>query len=170
MPKRSWRTIASLPAPACFQRLRHPLGLQAVEAAGEAGALFRRAQQPLAAVATARLLRDPAFVDELLQHAGQALLGDLQDLQQVRDPQARIAVDEVQHAVVGAAQAEFGQHGVGLAREVAVGEKQQLDDGDEAGVGAGSDACPRFRRLAARYAAQRLGIYVSHVDLFDPDC
>ena len=51
----------------------------------------------------------------------------LQDQQDVGDPQARIAGDEVQHAVMGAAVAELGEDRVGIAGEIAVGEKQQLD-------------------------------------------
>ena len=153
-------------ASACATRLR----LQAVEAARQGGALVGRVQQPLAAVALARLLLDPALVHQLLEHAGQALLGDLQDLEQVGDAQARMAVDEVQHAVMRAPEAELGQDGVGLAREVAIGEEQQLDEGDEMGVGArrGRSARPLVNRRPM--PAQELGIYVSHVDLFDPDC
>ena len=75
--------------PACGQRLRHALG-----SAGCRGAA--RARRPLsvacsrrcAPVALAGLLHDPALVDELLEDAGQALLGDLQDLEQVGDAQA----------------------------------------------------------------------------------
>ena len=38
-----------------------------------------------------------------------------------------LAVDEVQHAVMGAAEAVVGEDAVGVADEVAIGEEQQLD-------------------------------------------
>ncbi len=126
-------------------------------------------QPTLAPVGDARLLHDPAVVDQLLQDRGQALLGDLEDLQEVRDPEARVAIDEVQHAVVGAAEAELGEDGIGVAREIAVGEEQQLDDREQAGVGRRRGvALPWLGRREE--TAQRVGVYVSHVDLFDPDC
>ena len=81
-----------------------------------------------------------------------------------------MAVDEVQDAVMRPAQPELGKDCVRLPGEVAIGEKQQLDDGDEAGVrrGRGRRLSPVSGRRAN--AAQRVGIYVSHVDLFDLDC
>jgi len=68
------------------------------------------------------------FVDELFEHAAERLLGDLQDIEQVRNFHAGIAVDEMQHAVMGAAEAELGQNLVGIADEVAIGEEQELDE------------------------------------------
>jgi len=38
--------------------------------------------------------------------------------------------------VMRPAEAEFGKHGIRLARKVAVGEEQQLDEGEEMGIGA----------------------------------
>ena len=38
-----------------------------------------------------------------------------------------MAVDEMQHAVMRAAEAEFGERLVGIADEVAIGEEQQFD-------------------------------------------
>ena len=170
MLKRNWRTIASLPGPHTSSAPATRLACRLVETAREVRTFFRHAQPPLAAIVDPRLLRDPAFVDELLQHAGKALLGDLQHLQQVRHPQARIAVDEVENAVMRPAQSELGKHRVRLPREVAIGKEQQLDDRDEAGVWRGRGCF--LRPVAGRqaYAAQRLGIYVSHVDLFGLDC
>ena len=52
----------------------------------------------------------------------------LQDVEQVRDLHAGMAGDEMQHAVMRAAEAEFGEGLVGVADEVAVGEKQQFDE------------------------------------------
>jgi len=53
---------------------------------------------------------------------------------------------------MGPPQAELGQHRIGLTREVAIGEKQQLHTGDELSVGSRRttrDACrarPWLRR------------------------
>ena len=85
-------------------------------------------EQALAAVVRALLLHDVALVDQLLEHAAERLLGDLQHVEQLGDLHAGMAVDEVQHAVVRAAEAELGQDVVGIADEVAIGEEQELDE------------------------------------------
>ena len=110
------------------ERAGDPLGLQAGKLHRQRLALRRDVEQPLAAVVRALLLHHVALVDQLLEHAAERLLGDLQDVEQVGDLHARIAVDEMQHAVVRAAEAELGQHLVGVADEVAVGEEQELDE------------------------------------------
>ena len=46
-------------------------------------------EQPLAAVVGALLLHHIALVDELLEHAAERLLGDLQDVEQLGDLHAR---------------------------------------------------------------------------------
>ena len=72
-----------------------------------------------------------------------------------------MTVHEVQHTVVRAAEVEAGQHVVGIAGEVPVGEEQQFDD-----VPKGLGRLPRqggLRRLTVRPAGN---IYVSHVDIF----
>jgi hypothetical protein len=48
-----------------------------------------------------------AFV-ELLEHATERLLGDAQNIEQVRDLHTGVAVDEMQHPVVRPAEAELG--------------------------------------------------------------
>ncbi len=104
---RKRRKTASAPGPAAFNasarranlRRRQPLGQRAAALGGE--------QQPLAAIGAARLLHDIALVDQLLEHARQALLGDGQNVEQVGDAQARMAIDEMQHAVMRAAEAEI---------------------------------------------------------------
>ena len=63
-----------------------------------------------------------------------------------------------------------GERGIRLTGEVAVGEEQKLDEGDEVGIGV---RCRRPARAPIDWRAmpaQELGSYVSHVDLFDPDC
>jgi len=66
-----------------------------IEAAGQPCAVFRRVQQSLAAVLVAGNLADPALIDQQLQDARQALLGNLQDVQQVLNLKTGVAVDEV---------------------------------------------------------------------------
>jgi DNA-binding response OmpR family regulator len=86
-----------------------------------------RVQQALAAIGGAGALHDIAVVDELAQYAPQALLGDLQDVEEIRDAHAGMAVHEMQHAVMRAAEADAREDLVGVADEIAIGEKQQLD-------------------------------------------
>ena len=87
-----------------------------------------RIKQPLAAIVGAFFLHDIAFIDQLLEDATERLLGDFQDIEQVGDLDPGIAVDEVQDAVVGAAEAELFQHLVRIADEIAIGEEQKLDE------------------------------------------
>ena len=78
-----------------------------------------------------------------------------------------IAIDEMQHPMMGAAEAQFEQHLVRIADEIAIGKKQQLDDVPDRVRG-------RYRRRTGRCAIghTRAGrgdiihIYVSHVDIF----
>src|SRR5450759_2410188 len=106
-----------------------------------------------------------ALIDQLLEHAAERLFGDVEDLQQVGDLHAGIAVDEMQHPVMGTPEGELGEHLVRIADEIAIGEEQQLDDVP--------DRLGRRRRgaRALGQAARRGGnlgahIYVSHVDIF----
>jgi hypothetical protein len=75
-----------------------------------------------------------------------------------RDGHARIAVDKVQDAVMGAAEAEFGQNGIGFAHKVPVGKEQILDDLHGFGI---------IVLIAMRFGLER---YVSHVDIFRQGC
>ena len=81
-----------------------------------------------------------------------------------------MAIDEMQDPVVCASEPELGQDGVGLAREIAIGEEQQFDEGDELRVRIWRAGLARPLVNRRPMPAQKLGIYVSHVDLFDPDC
>ena len=64
----------------------------------------------------------------MLQNATERLLGDAQDVQEIGDLQAWVAVDEMQHAVMRTSEAEGLELVIGVADEIAIGEKQQLDD------------------------------------------
>ena len=61
-------------------------------------------EQALAPVGRAGAALDEVLLDQLLQNPVQALLGDAQDVEELGDGQARLAVDEMQHPVVGPAE------------------------------------------------------------------
>src|SRR5262249_31166905 len=73
-------------------------------------------------------LDDIILIDELLEYTAKRLLGDLQDVEQVCNLHARVAVDKMQHAMVRAAKSKLLQHLVGVADEVAIGEEQEFDE------------------------------------------
>ncbi len=129
--------------------------MRAGQPQGELGALRRDVEQALAAVELALLLLDVAHVDELLEHAPQRLLGDLQNVQQLRNLHARVAIDEMQDPVMCAAEPESHEDVVRIADEVAIGEKQKLDQVPD-----------RFWLAGGRGPAGGGYIYVSHVDIF----
>ena len=88
-----------------------------------------RVEQALPPVLGSLDLLDEAAVDELLEDPPEALLGDLEDVEQVGDPDARMAVDEVHHPVMRPAEAIGDEHCVGIRDEVAIGKEQELDIG-----------------------------------------
>ena len=106
----------------------------------------RDIKQPLAAIVLAFALHDVTVVDELLEHAAKRLLGDLENVEQVRNLHAGIAVDEMQNAVVRPPEGELGQHFIGIANEVAIGEEEKFDE-IPAGFGA---PAPDARSLPRR--------------------
>ena len=65
------------------------LGLQIGQLERQRLALRRHEQQPLAAVLRALLLHDVTLIDQLLEHAAERLLGDVEDVEQVGDLHAR---------------------------------------------------------------------------------
>ena len=124
---RNRRRAVARAGPAFVQGAGEAPGLQKREVAREGFALDRQIEQPLAAVSGPGLLSHVAVVNEVAQYAAKALLGDLQDIEQVRDAHAGMAIDEMKHAMVRAAEAEPGKQFVGVADEVAIGEEQKLD-------------------------------------------
>jgi hypothetical protein len=70
--------------------------------------------------------------------------------------------------MVRAAEAVFRQNGIRIAREIAIGEEQELDVGDE--VRGFVDAIFRPASIACRGiwapSSRRCSGYVSHVDIF----
>jgi len=110
------------------QRAVDAVGLQAGELADQRLALCGGEKKALPAVVIAGLLHDIAFVEQLLEHAPERLLGDSQDVQEVGDLQTRIAADEMQHPVMRPPEPESLELVVGVADEIPVGEEQELDD------------------------------------------
>ncbi len=98
----------------------------------------------LAPVARPLDLDDVAGVDQLLEHAGQTLLGDFQNVEKFGDGQTGHAVDEMKDAVMRAAEAVFGQDLVRIRREIAIGEEKELDDRQIDAVVAGDGGLDRF--------------------------
>ena len=137
------------------QRPADSRGLQAGELERQRLPLRGDEQQPLPAVGALPLL-DIALVDQLLEHAPERLLGDLENAEQLGDLHAGIAIDEVQHAVMSAPEAELRQDLVGVADEIAIGKEEQLDQ------------IPERLRLVPDFARPDgdVQIYVSHVDIF----
>jgi hypothetical protein len=74
-----------------------------------------------------RLLLDEAGVDQLLQHAAEALLGDLENVEEVGDAHAGVAVDEMETRWCARPKPSPASALVGIADEVAIGEEQELD-------------------------------------------
>ena len=110
------------------QRAVDAIGLQPGELRHQGLALCGGVKKALPAVVIAGLLHDIAFVEQLLEHPAERLLGDAQHVQQIGDLQPGIAVDEMHHPVMGAAEPERLQLMIGVADEIAIGEEQQLDD------------------------------------------
>ena len=135
------------------RRFDAPL-LRRREAGGERLPGRRRVEQPLTAILEPGALLDEAGIDQLLQHAREALLGDLQDVEEVGDRQAGIAVDEMQHAMMRASEIGLRQDRIRIGDEVAIGEEQKLDEIHHRIVGGGAQAS-RGERM----------IYVSHIDI-----
>src|ERR1700674_2047814 len=106
------------------ERAKDPLGLQLRQPHGKRLALGRDLEQTLPAVVLARLLHHVALLDELAEHAAERLFGDPQQLEQIGNLHPRRAVDEMQHAMMGATETELGQNLVGVADEVPIGKKQ----------------------------------------------
>ena len=115
-------------------------------------ALGRQVEQALAPIGLAAPLLDEAFANQLAQHPGEGLLGDAQNGEQLADRHAGIAADEVDNAVMGAAEFVAGQNAIRLSGEVAIGEEQQLD-------ALAQLVLTQKKRVHCRF-------YVSHVDIF----
>ncbi len=120
---RKRRASSRAPGPISSSACAIRCGLQPGQFHRQRFARRRGIKKALTAVIGAFLLQHIAFVDQLLEDAGQRLLGDIEDLQQIRHLHTRMPCHEMQDAVVGPAEAELGQRLVGVACEIAIGEK-----------------------------------------------
>ena len=128
-------------------------------------------EQPLAPVGGAGPALDEILLDQLLEHPVEALLGDAQDVEELGDGQARLAVDEMQDAVMGAPETVLVQDPVGIADEVAIGEEEQLDQ--VVGRLLGQDIPAGLLRPQSRECVRHHPypkFYVSLVDISQDDC
>src|ERR1700690_3338130 len=141
------------------------LSLQTGELERQGLALRRHIQETLPPVLRAFLLHHEALIDQLLEHAAERLFGDVEDIQEVGDLHAGIAVDEMQHPVMGAPETELGEHLVRIADEIAIGEEQQLDDVPDR-LGRRRGCARALGQAAGRGGNLGAHIYVSHVDIF----
>jgi len=96
------------------------------EAALESFAGFGQGEMALTAVSSAAGLGDIIVFHQRGQNAGEALLGDAKNRQEFTDGDAGTATDKVDGAVMGAAEAEFFQYGVGGRGEIPVGEEEKI--------------------------------------------
>ncbi len=126
--RRNWPIAATPSGLISRERAGDAIGLQPCELRHQGFALGGGVKKALPAVVIAGFLDDIALIEQLLEHPAERLLGDAQYVQQVGDLEAGIAVDEMHHPVMGAAEAERLELMVGIADEVAVGEEQQFDD------------------------------------------
>ncbi len=131
------------------EHARDALGLQTGELHRQSLAGRAHGEEPLPAIVGALFLHDIAFVDELLENAAERLLGDLENVEQIGNLHARIAIDEMQNAMMRATEAESLQHLVRVADEIAIGEEQQLNKvpAKLGPFGAGSTAVAAARGL-----------------------
>jgi hypothetical protein len=133
---------------------------------------------PFATIVRAGFLEDVAIIDELLQDAGQGLLGNAKDFKEIGNSQAGVAGNEVDNTVVSAAVAEIPEEFIGVAGKITVREEKQLDDLEHlrrrggrgrGGHGGRSDG----QLIACTVVVGAFGpgfrIYVSHVDLLGCD-
>src|SRR5665213_757514 len=142
--------------------------LKVDEAQRQCASGLGRVKEALAAIERAGLLFDEAAVDELLQHAPEALLGDLQDIEQVGNSHAGVAIDEVNDAMVRAAETVTEQRGIRVGDKIAVGKEEQFDEGDLGLLIDGNRRGHRGDSALATFCRRvaPLEIYVSHVDIF----
>ena len=110
------------------ERAAYSLRLQSRELESESLALPCRIQQALSTIFRALLLRNVPLINQLFEHTTQRLFGDIEDLKQVGNLYARIAIDEMKHAVVRATEAQLEEHFIRITDEIAIGKKQKLDD------------------------------------------
>ena len=149
MPTKNCSTVRLPSAGSACMAAAMRLGLGRGQGFEQVSALGSGIEQPLATVGFPSFLLDIAVIDELPQDARQALLGDLEDIEEIGDGHTGAQVHEVEDPVVGATKSLLFEHVVGIADEIAIGKKEQPHD------------IERKLRLSGRRQ-----IYVSLVDIY----
>ena len=104
------------------------LRLQSRELKSESFAFPCRIQQALSTIFRALFLRNVPLINQLFEYSTERLFCDVEDLKQVGNLYARIAIDEMKHAMVRATEAQLQEHFIRIADEIAIGKEQKLDD------------------------------------------
>lgn len=110
------------------ENAQEPFRLQLREIAGELCAFGGWIKQALSAILSAGAGLDKSQIEQLLENAVQALLGDLQNVEQGGDGEPGPTADEVQHAMVRAPEIIIFEQAVSVADKVAVSEKEEFDE------------------------------------------
>ena len=100
------------------QSPRDPLCLQSGKLHGERLTFRSDVEEPLSAIVGTLSLQNIALLDQLPEHPSKRLLGDFENIQELRNLHSWIAVDEMQHPVMRASKSQLGQHIIRIANEV----------------------------------------------------
>src|SRR5262245_48773708 len=114
--------------PEFTERAIDPLRLQRREPERQGLSLWCHIQEALTAILLTLPLQHITLIDELFEHTAERLFRDVEDLKQIRHLHAGVAIDEMQHPMMGAPETKFQKYFVGIADEVTIGEEQQFDD------------------------------------------
>lgn len=106
---------------------RHPIAQTFEQFGLERFTSGRQPQQPLPAIARANGLGDQSTLLKFAEYSAQRLFGDRQQQQQITDGQAGTPRDEVERAVMGAAETVRGKADIGSFDHISVTEIEQLD-------------------------------------------
>ena len=91
-------------------------------------AVLRCIELPTAPIERSRLNFDEVLVDELSQHAVEALLCDPQYLQKLGDREPRPSADKIEDPMMGAPESVSLEQSIGVSDEIAVSEKELFDE------------------------------------------
>jgi hypothetical protein len=72
-------------------------------------------------------LDDKPLLDQLAEHAAQALLGNAENAEQLADGHLWMAADEMDDSMMGAPESVSRQNRIWFCGEIAIGKEQQLD-------------------------------------------
>ena len=85
--------------------------------------LYGQLEEPLPPVVGPGTLQHELLAHQMAENPAEALLGDAENAEQLADRDLRMAADEMDHPVMGAAETVARENGIGLRRKVAVGKE-----------------------------------------------